>query len=127
MKKILLIAVYLLINFNCYANSNWIYVAKSMDDENNFFIDINSTQKQGDSITFWILNNYKERDKFGDLSSKVQQTINCRTREIIHRYFFYYDDINNNGRLTNSNGLSSSWYPISPDSVNWTIFKFICK
>ena len=112
---------------NGYANSNWVYVdANEIGDK--YFVDKNSIQKQGYSITFWVRTNYKERDNFGDLSSKIQRTINCRTREQIGRYFMFYDDVNNDGQVTgNTKPQVSSWTPVAPDTVFWGLFKFACS
>jgi len=124
MKKFYLL--FFLIAFNSYAQSNWVYVTSNTYGDY-FFVDRDSVQMQGDSVTFWTRRNYKQRDKFGDLSSKIQLTINCRTREIIMRFSMFYDDIDNFGQLTQSRKSSDSWAPIAPDSVNWSIYIFLCK
>lgn len=124
-KKLFLIFFFAAIN--AYANSKWVYVTTDVSGNSNF-IDSNSQQKSGDSITFWGRVNYKERDKFGDLSSKIQYTINCRTREIIDRHFIFYDDLNNNGKLTtNTSPTDSKWTPIPPDTIYWSMYKHVCK
>ena len=111
---------------NAYANTNWIYFTTSSNDSV-FFIEINSIQKSGDSMTYWYRRNFPKRNASGDLSSKVQSTINCRTREIINRYIMTYDDINNNGKLTHSFNPNELWEPIAPDTINWEFFKYVCK
>jgi hypothetical protein len=126
MKKFLLVIIFLMITFNSYAQSNWVYVTSSSIDDD-VFVDRGSIQTQGDSITFWSRMNYKQRDEFGDLSSKVQFTINCRTREVIMRFSMFYDDIDNGGKLRKSNKTSDSWSPIAPDTVFWGLYKFVCK
>jgi hypothetical protein len=125
MKKILIIFVFF-IAFNVYANANWQHVGEAITGEI-YFIDRNSLQKSGDSITFWQLNNYANRDKFGHLSSKSQRTINCRTREVINRYFMFYDDINSKGKLTYSFEATDKWMPIAPETGNWSIYLSVCK
>ena len=93
MKTFLSVVMSVIVSVNAYANSNWIYLATS-NSGTVTFIDKNSMQKSGDSITFWILDNFAQRAEFGDLSAKKQRTINCRTRETILRYIMTYDDIN---------------------------------
>ena len=114
-----------ILNIKAHANENWTYVTTS--ESGIFFIDKNSIHKSGDSITYWHRRNFAKRDAYGDLSVKVQSTINCRTREAIDRYYMLYDDINNNGKLTLSFEPKSSWIPISPDAAIWFFFVFVCK
>ena len=124
-KKLFLFSLFF--SITAYANSNWMFVIKDAPG-NIVYIDNNSIQKSGDSITFWVRTNLIERDKFGDLSTKIQKTINCRTREIISRHYMFYDDLNNNGKLTqNTSVTDSKWNPIAPDTVNWEMYKYVCK
>ena len=126
MKTFLFVVMSVILSVNAYANSNWVHVATSQNGTV-FFIDNNSMQKSGDSITYWESANYSQRDVYGTLSAKVQSTINCRTREKIMRYSMYYDDINNTGKLTSNGDVKDSWTPIAPDSVVWSQFVFVCK
>jgi hypothetical protein len=108
--------------------SNWVKVGKSTDGDI-FFIDTQSMNRSGDSVTFWVKVNYPTRTESGNFSSKTNKTINCRTREIIFRHFMFYDDLNNNGKLTNSFAALASdvWQPIAPDTMNESAMKFVCK
>jgi hypothetical protein len=114
--------------FSCgvFANASWIEIVRSANGRV-FFIDAKSIQRSGDSATFWLKSNYSNRNKFGDCSDKTQDTINCRTRESIMRWIMTYDDIDNKGRLTNNFDPKDSWVPISPDSVQWAIYEFVCR
>ncbi len=125
MNKIIAL-IFLTMSVNSIANSNWVYVASSINNED-WFVERNSTQKDGDSVTFWTRRNYVDRTKFGDLSEKVQRTINCRRREVIIRFMQTYDDINNTGRQTSSFKANDSWEPVAPDTVMWTVMRFVCK
>ena len=48
MKTFLLVLMSVIVSVNAYANSNWVYISTSNND-NVFFIDNNSIQKSGDS------------------------------------------------------------------------------
>ena len=124
--RIFLILPMLLLTMSAAASSKWQYVVES-NKKDMYFIDSNSYQKSGDSITFWTLTNYNERNEFGDLSDKSQNTINCRTREIILRYMMNYDDRDNKGKMTSSFAVKDSWKPIAPDTVNWSLMRHVCK
>ena len=125
MKKLLFV-IFFMIAFNSNAQSNWVFVS-SNTVQDDYFVDKSSIQTQGNSVTFWYRSNYKQRTEFGDLSSKVQSTINCRTREIIARYSMFYDDIDNGGQLTIAKKPNPYWAPIPPNTVVWNLYKFICK
>jgi len=126
MKKILIFFVIILSAFKIYASAKWVLVEYNNDNDV-FFIDSNSIQKSGDSRTVWQKVNYSKRDSHGDLSSKIQRTFNCRTRESINRHLIFYDDIDNNGQVTSSAKATLGWEPISPETANWTIYKYVCN
>jgi hypothetical protein len=124
-KSIILILLFVVLNAS--ANSNWVSVSVGVSGHESF-IDKNSIQKSGDSVTFWLRRNNKARDEQGVLSWKVQQTINCRSRENIYRYYMNFDDLDNNGKtLMNSAPIDPRWIPIPPDSVMWALYEFVCK
>ena len=126
MKRILLSSVIILSSFNIFADSQWVLIGVSKSNEV-YFIDADSIQKNGDSSTHWIKNNYPKRDKFGDLSSKYQETINCRTRERTFRYLIFNDNVDNTGKITHSVNVKAEWEPIPPETVNWAIYKYVCN
>ncbi len=125
MNKILAL-ILLVASVNSHASSNWIYLTSTVDNDE-FYIERNPSQKDGDSVTFWTRRNFADRTKFGDLSEKTQRTINCRRREIILRFVQTYDDINNTGRQTSSFKATDTWAPVAPDTVNWLMMRFVCK
>ena len=51
-----------IVSVNAYANSNWVYISTSNND-NVFFIDNKSIQKSGDSKTYWAQSNFAQRSK----------------------------------------------------------------
>jgi hypothetical protein len=124
MKKIVFLFG-LLFCSSVFAQSNWVYVTNS-NIVGAIFVDVNSIQRSGDSVTFWEKTNLKIREN-GVLSSKGQLTINCRTRERILRWLFTYDDRDNMGKLLLSGDPRDSWEPIPPDSVIDEIRLFVCK
>ena len=124
MRKIVLLFGFLFCS-SVHAQSNWVFITKTQNKTN--FVDKNSIQRSGDSVTFWDRANFSIRDKSGDLSSKMQLTINCRTREIIIRYGIFYDDLDNNGNSTSSGFPKSSWEPIAPDTIGERLYRFVCK
>lgn len=127
MRKLVMTLVLTFISIASNANSRWIFVVESSSNDI-YFIDHNSFQRNGDSVTFWFRENLNERTKSGVLSSKIQKTINCKRQEIIGRYYIFYDDVDNYGRITSSSvAIEPVWEPIPPDTVNWKLFEVVCK
>jgi len=126
MKKLLLICFFVLSISNSFAISKWEFATKGVNNDV-IYVDMNSFQRSGDSITFWMMSNYDKRTEYGDLSTKSQITINCRTRERIYRYMMFYDDTNNNGRLTSQSNPVDAWTPIAPETMMWSVYMLVCK
>lgn len=126
MKKLIIVCGMIFLTLNAFANANWIMIDKNRGGDI-FFIDASSIQRSGDSVTHWIKVNFAKRDEFGDFSSKSQDTINCRTREVISRWFMTYDDVDNNGKLTSNFQPKNSWRPISPNSTQWRFYEVVCR
>jgi len=105
--------------------AKWMPIGTSGGDA--FFLDTDSIQTSGDSVTFWYKRNYGERDRHGDLSSKIQVSINCARRDTITRYGLFYDDTNNKGKVTSQEqSKGGQWSPIPPDSVIDEMRKWVC-
>ena len=124
MKKIILITFFMFVSF-AHA-SNWVLVTESVSGES-FFVDKQSIVYSGNEVSYWQKVNYTTRSKKGDLSSKENWSVNCRTRESNLTYLITYSDVNNNGTMTDSFKVPTDWRPVSPDSVSSTILKFVCK
>jgi len=126
MKFLFVGCVFLLMSLNSFGSTNWFHVGKSTEG-NIFFLDLNSVQKSGDLITFWGRSNQAVRGAGGFMSSKTQDTINCRNREIVLRYLIAYDQLNNRGSVVVTVKPDPEWRPISPDSINWEFYNILCK
>lgn len=124
MKKYLLILLAAPLLANA---SNWVLVDKSIEGDA-FFVDTQSITRSGDSVTVWMRTNYVTRSLTGTLSTKTNETVNCRSREMLTRYYMTYDDLNNNGKLLRSWPVEvPKWEPIPPDSITEALMKFVCK
>jgi hypothetical protein len=112
-------------SFSTYASSRWTPVSQNNSGDI-FFVDENSIQISGDVMTFWYRVNFKQRDKFGNLSSKIQISINCKTRERASRFALFYEELNNNGKVTFNSVGKNQWDPIPPESTTYHMFSFVC-
>lgn len=107
--------------------ANWVKVATSNNGDV-FLVDSQSIQRKGNVVTLWLKTNNAVRSKHGDLSTKVQHSINCATRDHRVLYYFFYDDLDNMGKITDTfSTQDSTWKPIPPDSVIDLVLKYVCK
>jgi hypothetical protein len=105
--------------------AKWEFISASSDQA--YFLDFDSIQTGGDSVTFWVRTNYRQRDRDGALSDKVQQSINCARREFVIRYAVFYEDVHNGGKvISQERDNTGQWSPIPPDSVIDSFRKKVC-
>lgn len=124
MKKLFLVSLLL---FPIYVwSSNWIYIGQN-SSQTSFFVDIQSISSNGNERTFWYRHNLAARSKWGDLSSKINITINCRVRDFKLNYFITYSDVNNQGDLLESFKGTQGYEPIPPDSMYESMMRVVCK
>ena len=128
LKNLYFIVILILLSFNVYADSKWIFITESQD-KSKIFIDGKSIKKSGDSITYIMKINFNKRDDRGTLSLKSEETINCRTKEYIIRYVYSFDDIDLNGVITSSfsgKEVSAKWTPITTGAI-YLLLQALCK
>lgn len=97
-------------------SASWVPLFKT-NSGTHYFVDTDSIQKDGNSVTFWEKVNYGKRDPDGALSDKSQWIINCKTRESSLRYMVLYDDYDNDGRVIFNGKMSGKWNPIVPETA----------
>ncbi len=123
MKKLLLALIFL--PFVSYA-SNWVLISTSTAGDK-FKIDTTSIDRNGNEATYWEILNYGKRSEAGNLSSKSQVTINCRTKEFNTKFAQVFSDYDAQGTLNFQYTPTSTWTPIPPDTSYETVMKFVCK
>jgi hypothetical protein len=106
--------------------SKWTFITKNVDGWD-YYIDSQSRVLNGNEVSFWTIVNFDSRNQFGDLSNKVNQTINCRTRELRLDFFISYSDFDAKGSMTRNFKVPQEWNPIPPDTVNAKLLNFVCK
>lgn len=100
----------------------------SIETGNTFYIDAQSIQRNGNEVVFWRKSNYASRNRFGDLSSKSQWKINCKSQENLKFYEATYRELDNQGAITDSHHYKNqSLTPISSDPIPQKIMAFVCK
>lgn|GEM_PF-1780681 len=114
------------LNFSIASDKeNWVFVDKQSD--NNYFVDINSIKKNGNSVTFWKKMNLSKRDSSGSLSYKFLITVNCRTRENTVREVISYDDEDARGLVIMNVEIKTNWEKVDKSKLALSLYNFICK
>ena len=121
MKKILFIL--LIISIPAYAD--WIKLASSTDGD--MYIESNSIRKNGNSVLFWSLQDYKQKNELGDLSMKLKQEINCKEETIKIISIVSYSKNMGLGNVNLSGNASREITHIPPGTLNEEIYKFVCN
>lgn len=106
--------------------ANWVSVSISATGDK-FKVDSTSITRNGNEVTFWEIINNAKRSDTGNLSSKNQMTINCRTKEFNTKYTQTFSDYDGQGTLSLQYSSPSTWTPIPPDSTYENVMKFVCK
>lgn len=125
MRKLLFICGIFFVT-SVFATAEWINIGSNRNNDR-FFIDVNSIERSGDSVTYWVKVNNAARDANGSLSSKDQYIIHCQARQFAPRYLISYDELDNNGRILVARESKNSWSPIPPDTMIYLHFQLLCK
>lgn len=124
MKKLLLLT---LLFSNIAFGATWSIVSISNAGDK-FYIEKESITRNGNEVKYWIRVNLHKRDDSGYLSTKENYVVNCKTRDSKLNYLILFSDFDNKGTVIGQHNFpKSEWKPISPDSVNDSFFKFVCK
>ena len=121
MKKIL----YILLIISIPAYADWIKLASSTDGD--MYVESNSIRKNGNSVLFWSLQDYKQKNELGDLSMKLRQEINCKEETIKMISIVSYSKNMGLGNVNLSGNASREITHIPPGTLNEEIYKFVCN
>ncbi len=125
MKKLFVICG-IFFSIGVFAAAEWLDIGTNRSNDR-FFIDVNSIERSGDSVTYWVKLNYAARGADGSLSSKTQYIIHCQARQFALRYIIRYDEPDNIGRILVAREDKGSWSPIPPDTVIYYHSQLLCK
>ena len=85
----ILIILFILYPFNCFADYNWKKI-KTSSRGDNVYVDLTSIKRSGNNVYFLKLRDYLKPDKFGDLSNIIYHEVNCVNMEFKFLKDFYY-------------------------------------
>ena len=105
--------------------ADWIFFKKNSDG-NSFFYDDKTIIRNNETILFWTLVSYKEKDEFGDMSAIVYTELDCSTIRFKWLDSTYYNQPMGKGNI-NANFPSDEWVYAQPNSVGNRLMNHICK
>ena len=129
MKTLLTItALVFTVTFSSPSFAEWKEVTESVKGTT-FYVDFERIRKHGGYVYFWDLRDYLKPDKWGDMSSKIYNQVDCK----LFRYKFlsssFYKEPMGNG-LGDAQEIIAKhkgWRYPPPSSAGETILKRVCS
>ena len=125
MKKLLTLLFLAMISFNSYGE--WTDVGKSVNG-GTFYVDFERIKKQGGFVYYWSIFDYFKPTKYGDLSSKVYEQVDCELLRYKYLTDSYYKESMGKGERTGgSNEPDKEWNYVEPKSIHESVLKSVCS
>ena len=121
----ILIILFILYPFNCFADYNWKKISLSQGD--NVYVDLTSIKRSGNNVYFLKLRDYLKPDEYGDLSNIIYHEVNCSNMEFKFLKEFYYTQPMGNGEPSTVNNEVSDWTKIPKGSEARATLEYVCK
>ena len=103
--------------------ADWVPAANSIDG-NMFYIDRQSIRTMPNGYKrVWEQVDYAKTDKFGDTGAKRYREYDCIERRVRFLSINYFKG----NEVTSTDGRGSDWNYISPESINESLFQFVCR
>jgi hypothetical protein len=121
MKKLFLFSLVML------AGSAWAeWVKYAEKDENTFYFDPATVRKDGNMRRVWELTNYKQRDKYGSISSRLRGEYDCKQERYRVLTISEHSEPMAGGSVTRQQYDGGPWADIPPGTISEVIFKVVC-
>jgi hypothetical protein len=121
MKKQFLVCLMLL------AGSAWAeWVIYAENDVNSFYFDPATLRKDGNMRRGWELTNYKQRDKYGSISSRSRCEYDCKYERFRILTISEHSEPMARGSVTRQQYEGGPWADIPPDTISEKLFKVVC-
>ena len=121
MKKIL----FLILTIYCSASAAWTVYAEN--DERIMSVELSSVRKDGDTRTFWLMNDYKQISPYGDLSARTKVVFDCKKEMKKILDFATFSQRNLGGAVTSTLTPVSKWEHIPPSTYDYLLIDVVCK
>ena len=124
MKKLLTILLLIFFPSICFGEYKYISTTTTNVE---FYVEDTSIKNKGDNILFFQLQNMKQPDKWGSLSSKLYKELDCKKNQFrILSYEYYYGSMGTDLEKK-VDAKNKNWVLNSPNTLNNLVAQFVCK
>jgi hypothetical protein len=124
MKK-LIFSLLIFISYSVYAE--WVLVVESNDGEAKIYVDPATIRREGTLLKYWTLTDLKVRNKFGDMSRRTREEIDCKKERYKRTSLTAFRDSMLGGVITgNHTNPDAEWIDIAPGTLDEAIMKYVC-
>lgn len=102
----------------------WIEVYAT--DFGTFYVDPTTIRKEGNLRTAWTIQNYKQRDTAGAISTRTTEAFDCTNERYKFFAFTRYSEPMGKGKTVSSVEEPGDWKELPPDSAAEAILKIAC-
>jgi hypothetical protein len=110
---------------SCSASAAWTQFSET--NERVYFVDLDTLKKEGTTRIFWRLTNYKTRNKFGDLSGRRKELLDCTKEATQTLSFASFSEPFAGGMSTSTLNPAPEWNHIPPNTVDDTLMRLVCS
>lgn len=120
--KVIAASVAFSLMFSSQAHAyQWEKIASGMEPDEEYFVDKESIEVDGDIVTFWDMASSVKKFKYKKTKTKVQ--MNCKEKSYKIDHIVTYDK---NDQSEMSRGFDE-WFPVVPQTINEMKMKYVCK
>lgn len=113
------------------AMAEWVEFIEDDEETLTFYVDPTTILKNGNNVKMWGLIDYKKAQELPFLplymSIKNQYEFNCKEEQTKVLYKSYHAKNKGRGKVIYSNNNPENWSPVSPDSIEKILWKFVCE
>jgi hypothetical protein len=128
MKSLLLIftLIFSTLMFSSPSYAKWTKVSKNVKG-NTYYVDLERIRKHDGYVYWWQLGDYLKPTKYGDLSSKTYNQVDCKLFRFKSLSYSFHKEPMGGGTGVMDNVPDKEWRYPSPNSVNEIILKSVCS
>ena len=127
MRKLLLVLFLLSLSSNVLAIDSWEFVSKSVDKKASVYIYADKMVKENEFVTIWTLLDFKEPDKYGNLSNLIYMKFDCKWYRVKYLKYSFHKKPMGRGGIKTSAPKKTEWDYIKTYQVNEKIFDRVCS
>lgn len=128
MKKLFLTLILVVVSNSAIAE--WVEFIEDDEETLTIYVDPTTIHKNSNNGKMWVLADYKKAQELPFLplymSIKSQYEFNCKEEQTKALYASYHAKNMGRGKVIYSNNNPENWSPVSPDSIDKELWKFVC-